>query len=228
MGLRRARQLAGITECEVIRWSVKPSAIIQAFDPLCEVQSDKASVEITSPFEGVVRELLVQEGQIAKVGDGLCIIEVADEGDTDGSAEPAETSTVSNDATPTPAPASNPAPSPATPAPRAAGKLHPLDPSNTTSSTRSSNELATPSVRHYAREKRVDITAVGMGSGKGGRIERADIDAFLTRGTATETPQPSATPQVGEQTIELGRTRMAMWKAMTKVCSILAYCTPDY
>ena len=60
--------------------SVQPSASIQSFDALCEVQSDKASVEITSPFDGVVKELLVREGEIAKVGAGLCVIEVdADE-----------------------------------------------------------------------------------------------------------------------------------------------------
>ncbi|KAL4251017.1 hypothetical protein AB1N83_013750, partial [Pleurotus pulmonarius] len=41
----------GITECEVISWSVKPQATVKSFEPLCEVQSDKASVEITSPFD---------------------------------------------------------------------------------------------------------------------------------------------------------------------------------
>lgn len=61
------------------RRTVKPSQTVQAFDPLCEVQSDKASVEITSPFEGVVKELLVQEGDVAKVGAGLCLIEVDEE-----------------------------------------------------------------------------------------------------------------------------------------------------
>ena len=55
---------------------MQPSAGIQAFDALCEVQSDKASVEITSPFDGVVKELLVKEGEVAKVGQGLCTIEV--------------------------------------------------------------------------------------------------------------------------------------------------------
>ena len=58
---------------------MKPSAVVQTFDPLCEVQSDKASVEITSPFEGIVKELLVKEGEVAKVGENLCIIEVEDE-----------------------------------------------------------------------------------------------------------------------------------------------------
>jgi 2-oxoisovalerate dehydrogenase E2 component (dihydrolipoyl transacylase) len=49
-------------------------ASVQAFDPpsWCEVQSDKASVETTSPLDdGIVKEFLVQEGEIAKVGPGL-------------------------------------------------------------------------------------------------------------------------------------------------------------
>lgn len=69
----------GITECEVIRWSVAPRTTVSAFDPLCKVQSDKASMEITSPFDGVVKELLVQEDQVAKVGQRLCTIEVDEE-----------------------------------------------------------------------------------------------------------------------------------------------------
>jgi len=78
----------GITESEVISWcveipaqpltvlvpygrSVKSRATVQAFDVLCEVQSNKASVEITSPFDGVLKEVLVKEGEIAKVGEVL-------------------------------------------------------------------------------------------------------------------------------------------------------------
>jgi len=59
--------------------SIQPQASVQEFDPLCEVQSDKASVEITSPSDGVIKELLVQEGEIAKVGAGLCLIEVEED-----------------------------------------------------------------------------------------------------------------------------------------------------
>src|SRR5712675_1683756 len=59
--------------------NVSPQSSIGTFDPLCEVQSDKASVEITSPFDGTVKEILVQEGQVAKVGEDLCIIEVEEE-----------------------------------------------------------------------------------------------------------------------------------------------------
>ena len=44
----------------------------------CEVQSDKASVEITSLFDGVLKEILVKEGEVAKVGEALCLIETED------------------------------------------------------------------------------------------------------------------------------------------------------
>jgi len=39
---------SGITECQVIQWFVKPGARVEQFDPICEVQSDKASVEVLS------------------------------------------------------------------------------------------------------------------------------------------------------------------------------------
>ncbi|KAJ3495545.1 hypothetical protein NMY22_g19925 [Coprinellus aureogranulatus] len=85
----------GITECEVIKWSLTPGTRISAFDPLCEVQSDKASVEITSPFDGVVLDLLVKEGEIAKVGSGLCVIEVdADEASSSASSPSSNTAEV--------------------------------------------------------------------------------------------------------------------------------------
>ncbi|KAH9914867.1 2-oxoacid dehydrogenases acyltransferase-domain-containing protein [Fomitopsis serialis] len=214
----------GITECEVIRWSVKPSSSIQAFDPLCEVQSDKASVEITSPFEGVVKELLVREGEVAKVGAGLCMIEVEAEDGSDHTDAPEES--------PAPAP---PAPEP-TPTlephieehPRALkSKLHPLDPRASaetgTSPEQAANVLATPSVRHYARQKGVDLAILAPGSGKGGRIEKQDIDSHLSQSTTSGSPPPG--PQEtrvseGETIVELGRTRLNMWKAMTKSLEI--------
>jgi hypothetical protein len=49
------------------------------FKPLCGVQSNKASIEITRPYDGTVTEILVQEGQVAKVGRDLCMIEVDNE-----------------------------------------------------------------------------------------------------------------------------------------------------
>ena len=220
----------GITECEVIKWyvcsgrtqrltlnssrrSVKPSQAVQAFDPLCEVQSDKASVEITSPFEGVVKELLVQEGDVAKVGAGLCLIEVDEE--TEQGEE------VKQEA-PTPAVEIAP-PSVEEPTSKERG-VHPLDPKylQEPGQARKEDVFAAPSVRHLARQNGVDLGLLVPGSGKAGRIEKRDVEAYLARGTITEQAAPSTVADQQEDVVvELGRTRYGMWKAMVKVSGVL-------
>lgn len=208
---------------------------------MLEVQSDKASVEITSPFDGTVRELLVQEGEIAKVGSALCTIEVdeevAEELESKGVIDSLEqdknfkepvndvikvddlgvkTSEIQPDIQP-PTPPRRP---------------HPLDPNRpqpppslSSSSSRSEADvLALPSTRHYARSQNVDLTLLIPGSGRGGRIEKSDIDAFLDRKQRGDVNGneswngTSSVVQTGEDVVvELGRTRYGMWKAMTKV-----------
>jgi 2-oxoisovalerate dehydrogenase E2 component (dihydrolipoyl transacylase) len=211
-------------ECMWFNRSVKPPGLIQAFDPLCEVQSDKASVEITSPFDGVVKELLVQEGEVAKVGDGLCLIEVDEEAAQNSpDLEPLSPS-AENHMDPTPffdsmesisdlkeqettlceKPISN-------------RRLHPLDPNySDASSAASSNILATPSVRHFSRQKGVNLAKLAPGSGKDGRIEKKDVEAYLAKATAGGIAGGEV--QGGKDVVvELGRTRYGMWKAMVKV-----------
>jgi 2-oxoisovalerate dehydrogenase E2 component (dihydrolipoyl transacylase) len=180
--------------------NIKPLANVQAFDSLCEVQSDKASVEITSPFDGIVKELLVQEGEIAKVGAGLCLIEV-DETITEGELPVEAVSTTNGikqeEVEPTRLP-------------------HPLDPANTfqEKSITSDNVFAAPSVRHFARKNGVNLSNLVPGTGKGGRIEKSDVEAFLTDGHASST---KSLDQLEDAVVELGRTRHGMWKAMVKV-----------
>ncbi|KAG6818937.1 hypothetical protein H0H93_016986 [Arthromyces matolae] len=205
----------GITECEIIKWSVAPSGEVQAFDPLCEVQSDKASVEITSPFDGIVKELLVKEGEVAKVGSGLCTIEVEEE--ETATSEAASTSTTTETtASPPPSPVEPPKPSKVE-SPR---RAHPLDPNYTPTAagiSSGANVLAPPSVRHYARQNGVDLAQLVPGSGKGGRIEKRDVDAFLAKPSGAQTVEA----QSGEDVVvELGRTRYGMWKAMVKSLEI--------
>ncbi|KIK41275.1 hypothetical protein CY34DRAFT_806216 [Suillus luteus UH-Slu-Lm8-n1] len=221
----------GITECEVIKWNVKELGTIQSFDPLCEVQSDKASVEITSPFDGVVKEILVKEGEVAKVGQGLCVIEVDEELLDSGSAEQTE-------------PASSSTPAPIIPTskfvedaasqaeqiseePSAPRRLHPMDPNYSPPSSHNANPenvLAKPSVRHYARQSKVDLSRLLSGSGRDGRIEKKDIDAFLSQQASSVSADCGlAAPQAqAEQDVivELGRTRYGMWKAMTQSLDI--------
>lgn len=57
----------GIAEVELMKWYVKEGDVIRAFDRVCEVQSDKATVEITSRFGGVVARVHSAEGDVVKV-----------------------------------------------------------------------------------------------------------------------------------------------------------------
>lgn len=197
-----------------------------------------------------MREILVQEGEIAKVGQQLCIIEVEDSPELDASPDvgppldstPAPTesiqpSTASSQDEPAPQEVSVTPPSEPT-RPR---KHHPLDPSrppvqaeNTPSPKSTSSDkpqfapspasLAAPSVRNFARKNSIeDLSVLHPGSGKNGRIELQDVQAYLSRAVSGETQAsssspPSTTEPVDEpQELPLGRTRLAMFRAMTKV-----------
>merc|ERR1719231_2212072 len=61
----------GIAEVEVMQWFVKAGDKVEQFDKLCEVQSDKATVEITSPFVGSIVSLEYAVGDTAKTGSPL-------------------------------------------------------------------------------------------------------------------------------------------------------------
>ncbi|HET8968923.1 MAG TPA: dihydrolipoamide acetyltransferase family protein, partial [Gaiellaceae bacterium] len=69
----------GLTEGEVARWLVAEGQEIAEDDPLVEIQTDKATVEIPSPYAGTVLKILVAEGDIAPVGTELVVIGQPDE-----------------------------------------------------------------------------------------------------------------------------------------------------
>src|ERR671919_2620405 len=64
----------GLTEGEVARWLVSEGDEIGEDDPLVEIQTDKATVEIPSPYAGTVLRILVPAGEVAPVGTALVII----------------------------------------------------------------------------------------------------------------------------------------------------------
>ena len=70
----------GIKEVTVKEWFVKPGDTVAQFDNICEVQSDKASVTITSKYDGVVTKLYYAVDDIAQTGDPLIDVEIAGEG----------------------------------------------------------------------------------------------------------------------------------------------------
>ncbi|KAB7669309.1 dihydrolipoamide acetyltransferase family protein [Bacillus sp. B1-b2] len=203
----------GIHEGEIVKWFVKPGDTVKEDDVLCEVQNDKAVVEIPSPVEGKVEEVLVEEGTVAIVGDVLITFDApgyenlqfkGDHGD-EAPAEEAKPEAAKEEAQ---APAAEE-----------------VDPSK--------RIIAMPSVRKYARDKGVNIQLVS-GTGKNGRISKEDIDTFLNGGaapaaaaettteapvaneTATKAPQPIAIPEgdFPETREAMSGIRKAIAKAM--------------
>lgn len=166
----------GINEGEIVKWFVKPGDEVKEDDVLVEIQNDKSVVELPSPVAGKVLEIKVQEGQVAVVGDTLITFDAPGYGTA--SAAPAEAATPA-------APAQAEAPQAAAPAPQAGN----VDPNR--------KVIAMPSVRKYAREKGVDIRLVA-GSGKNGRVVKADIDAFLTGGQAPVAAETQETAPVAQ------------------------------
>ncbi len=69
----------GITQVQVLQWYVQPGSTVKQFDRIAEVQSDKATVEITSRFDGTISKLHYKAGEDANVGSPLVDIEVLGE-----------------------------------------------------------------------------------------------------------------------------------------------------
>lgn len=190
----------GIHEGEIVKWFVKPGDKIQEDDVLCEVQNDKAVVEIPSPVEGTVEEILVQEGTVAVVGDVLVTFdapgyenlqfkgdhgeEAKAEGEKNTEAQVQATVEAGQEVKKEAAPVQeNSGVTGAGAQPQVEA-----DPSR--------RIIAMPSVRKYAREQGVNIREI-TGSGDNGRIMKEDIDAFKNGKTAPQ--QPAAQSEASQQ-----------------------------
>ncbi|WP_217585730.1 dihydrolipoamide acetyltransferase family protein [Lentibacillus saliphilus] len=166
----------GIHEGEIVKWFVKEGDAVKEDDVLCEVQNDKAVVEIPSPVDGTVQKIHVGEDTVAEVGDKLITFDAEgyeseedDEEEQESAPQSAETANETSKAT------------------------------NETGQEKANKDeeqrvIAMPSVRKYARNHNVNIQEV-TGSGKNGRILLEDIDRHLSG----EAPQPVEADQVQEE-----------------------------
>lgn len=165
----------GIAEVELLQWFVSEGEAVQQFDNICEVQSDKATVEISSRYEGVVKSIHFKVGDMVQVGSALVDIEVeADDGD--GDSEQADEANELEAAAAQKAASHSPSTQPTA-----------ADAYSTAPPLASDREiLTTPAVRKIAKENAVDLAAV-PGSGPNGRILKEDILAFIAGGSITNT-----------------------------------------
>ena len=172
----------GVVEGEIVTWHVKVGDTVREDDPLLEVMTDKASVEIPSPVDGTITSTTGAPGDIIPVGQVCIVFDVEGEGNSTGTTPEPEATPEPVKAASKPAPAPTPAPAPATPAPKQV------------STGASGKPLASPAVRQRARQAGIDLSNV-PGSGPAGRITHADIDAQIA-GVSAPTPVASPSPAV--------------------------------
>jgi len=177
----------GIHEGEIVKWFFEEGDEVKEDDSLCEVQNDKAVVEIPSPVEGTVKKLHVAEGEVAIVGDTLITFDAPGYESHGGDAEEEEST-----------------------AKEEPKQEEPKKEEQQTVKTEDADVdtdkrvIAMPSVRKYARDHDVNIQAVN-GSGKNGRILKDDIDNYLSGDQPAE-----AAKETAETTEETAKAKEAV------------------
>lgn len=172
----------GVHEGELVKWKVKVGDVVKHDQPICEIMTDKATVELPSPFDGKVTELMAKEGQVVHVFQEI----LAYEG-KGGSAEASAPAAAASAPTPSQAAPKAPsqAPAPAMSAAPAAPKAAPAQSSGPAPAAGAGFAvMAAPTTRKLAREMGVDITQVS-GSGPAGRVMREDVQNFSGAGATS-------------------------------------------
>jgi pyruvate dehydrogenase E2 component (dihydrolipoamide acetyltransferase) len=189
----------GIHEAEVLAIKVKEGEQVKEYQPIFDVETDKAVVEITSPVAGVINRIFVKVGDMAKVGTVMITFNT----DAQVAAEPARAAAAA--AAYTPSAVAEVQEALAVQADRTAAQFEPAAmavaaPAGTDPATPARSALATPAgsaaavvpaapaTRRLARELGVDIGLV-RGSGPAGRITKEDIRAFA-EGVPAATAEP--------------------------------------
>jgi len=160
----------GVTEAEITEWHVKPGDLVREDDVLAAVMTDKATVEIPSPVDGVVTSTTGDIGDVIAVGETIVSLEVSN---AQGAPEPAGTEPADIDRI-------GQSVSKAT-TPRSE------KPTETTQDT-AGRLLAAPAVRHRAAIAGVDLSEV-TGSGPGGRITAVDLETWINNRTSSTKPE---------------------------------------
>ncbi len=167
-----------ITEGTISKWLVKVGDSVKQGDLLLELETDKVNLEISAEQDGVISEILANEGDTVKIGDPVGRIGAA--GAAPAAAAPAAAPAQEQAAAPVAAPASVPAAVPS-------------------SNEGSSATLATPAARKLAREKGIDLNAVPARDPIG-RIHASDVASAGTAPAAAPQAAPAAPAAIDKPT----------------------------
>jgi 2-oxoisovalerate dehydrogenase E2 component (dihydrolipoyl transacylase) len=232
----------GLTDGEVARWLVAEGDTIALNQPIVEIETAKAVVEIPAPYAGTVVKLHAGEGESLEVGAPLISVDTgggataAQASAAPATAEPAAAATVAATTEPAAAAAMTeaaqelqatlvgPGERQQTRRRRIGGHARPGGPVATTTAPSGPAALrpkATPPVRRYAKDRGVDLAAL-VGTGKDGRITREDVDGALDRAGDGARPAAGAAGAMArqprdraEERIPVRGTRRQIAAAMT-------------
>ena len=196
----------GIAEVELLQWFVSPGDKINQFDRVCEVQSDKASVEITSRYDGVVSLLCGNVGDVMRVGQPLLYITLPTTGTTNADSNNIVSSSSSfNSSDDTALPVMQQSSTSTLPLnnvddvqdrlsiPLVGAKYSigsddgydtTVSTTTMTNSNPSSKVLTSPSVRKLGKENNINLSNV-IGTGPDGRILKSDLLRIIDPASTT-------------------------------------------
>ena len=208
-----------VAEGTVVAWRVEVGDRINADETICEISTDKIDTEVPAPVGGVVAEILTPVEKTVEVGTVLARIATADR------------------AGPTPAPPG--ASAPATPSPSdapesgasTANGRRPAAANGTGPSAHPGAARYSPVVQRIAAEHAVDLTQVS-GTGRGGRVRKQDVLAFIESAAQQEAPlhiespyRPDPAPAVAPGAGQLSRMRRQIGEHMKRSLDTAAHCT---
>ena len=165
----------GIVEGEIVRWLVKEGESIDENQPIVEIMTDKATVEIPSPVKGKIAKRIGKDGEMIEVGATLVVIEETEEGVKPPGHHSAHT------------------PSKETRSGQTRVRSTPRDKSKTAKEP----VLATPAVRRLARQMGIDLSEI-QGSGRGGKVTPEDLENHQSSMVQSKSAPLQDTPATGK------------------------------
>ncbi len=180
-----------VTTATVARWMKQAGDAVAADEPLVELETDKVTVEVGAPMAGTLSEIVVAAGGEVSVGAVLGLV-------SEGGAKPAPTpANVHAHPAANPPPGVNPPPTPSGPVARPA--------------TPPSDIAPLPAAAKMMADRGVASEALGVGTGKDGRVTKGDVLDFLARPVAAPAAAPAAraprASEAGEERVKMTRLR---------------------
>jgi pyruvate dehydrogenase E2 component (dihydrolipoamide acetyltransferase) len=189
-----------VSEGTITRWAKAVGDSIEADETIVEISTDKVDTEVPSPASGVVRELLAGEGETVPVNTRIAVIATGDAA-AEPAPEPAPTTPQDTETVPAPeAPAAGQPGEPASPGTAGSDPaVVPPQPQAPANGDAEGRAFVSPVVARMLAEHHLEIDRI-PGSGRGGRVTKKDVQAFIdSGGQAAAAPAPPPPPEVHDR-----------------------------